>query len=90
MIINGKEYNIEELTKQIKLDPLVQRSNNLILRDSHIEILNKYNINYLDFPSLSSLILEIEDILNTDPDLEDLEQLSQELQEINYYNYTNK
>ena len=90
MKINGQEIDINSLDINNKLDPLKKRENNLLLRDRHIEILNKYNIDYRVHTSLSSLIFEIEEILNYENDLEDLEALSEELSEINYYNYTNK
>ena len=92
MLINGKEVNINDLVEDINIDKniLKERSNGLVLRDSQIEILEKYNIDYKSHASLSSLIFEIEEILNYETDLEDLEELSVELQELSYYNYTNK
>ena len=45
MIINGKEINIEDIN--IKEDFLKKRSNGLLLKDSWIEVLNKYCIDYL-------------------------------------------
>ncbi len=91
MKINGNEINIEEIISEVKLtDELKKRKNGLILRDSHIEILNRYGINYKEFASISSLILEIENVLETEVDADDLESVSEELSEINYYNYTNK
>ena len=91
MKINGNEINIEEIISEVELtDELKERKNGLILRDSHIEILNRYGINYEEFGSISSLILEIESVLETEVDADDLESVSEELAEINYYNYTNK
>lgn len=90
MVINGKEIDINKLEIDNKIDSLKKRDNGLLLRDRHIEILNKYNIDYRMHSNLSSLIFEIEEILNYESDLDDLEQLSEELSEINYYNYTNK
>lgn len=92
MIINGKDIKIEDIITELDIDKniLQKRNNNLTLRDSQIETLKKYNINYESHTSLNSLIFEIEEILNYETDLEDLEQLSEELQEMNYYNYTNK
>lgn len=88
---NFENINIDEIINlNLDKDLLKKRKNGLILRDSWIEILKKYNINYEEHTSLSSLIFEIEEILNYETDLEDLEKLSEELQEINYYNYTNK
>lgn len=90
--LNGKDINIEDIITEVDIDKNIpkKRNNNLVLRDSQIEILKKYNINYETHTSLKSLIFEIEEILNYETDLEDLEQLSEELEEMSYYNYTNK
>lgn len=92
MRLNGKDINIEDIITEVDIDKNIpkKRNNNLVLRDSQIEILKKYNINYATHTSLKSLIFEIEEILNYETDLEDLEQLSEELEEMSYYNYTNK
>lgn len=92
MRLNGKDINIEDIITEVDIDANIskKRNNNLVLRDSQIEILKKYNINYETHTSLKSLIFEIEEILNYETDLEDLEQLSEELEEMSYYNYTNK
>ena len=89
MRLNGKDINIEDIITEVDIDKNIpkKRNNNLVLRDSQIEILKKYNINYETHTSLKSLIFEI---LNYETDLEDLEQLSEELEEMSYYNYTNK
>lgn len=90
--LNGKDINIEDIITEVDIDKNIpkKRNNNLVLRDSQIEVLKKYNINYETHTSLKSLIFEIEEILNYETDLEDLEQLSEELEEMSYYNYTNK
>lgn len=92
MRLNGKDINIEDIITEVDIDKNIpkKRNNNLVLRDSQIEILKKYNINYEAHTSLKSLIFEIEEILNYETDIEDLEQLSEELEEMSYYNYTNK
>ena len=92
MRLNGKDINIEDIITEVDIDKNIpkKRNNNLVLRDSQIELLKKYNINYETHTSLKSLIFEIEEILNYETDLEDLEQLSEELEEMSYYNYTNK
>lgn len=92
MRLNGKDINIEDIITEVDIDKNIpkKRNNNLVLRDSQIEILKKYNINYEAHTSLKSLVFEIEEILNYETDLEDLEQLSEELEEMSYYNYTNK
>lgn len=92
MIVNGKEINIEDIVEDLDINKNIplKRKNGLILRDSQIEILKKYNIDYEKCSSLSNLIYEIEEILTYETDLEDLETLSEELSEQNYYNNTNK
>ena len=92
MRLNGKDINIEDIITEVDIDKNIpkKRNNNLVLRDSQIEIVRQYNINYETHTSLNSLIFEIEEILNYETDLEDLEQLSEELEEMSYYNYTNK
>ena len=66
-----------------------KRDNGMLLSDYQIEVLKKYDIDYLKYNNISSLIYEIEEILNTDYN-EDLDKLSSELAEFNYYNNTNK
>ena len=92
MKINGKTINIENLVEEIDIDKNIplKRKNGLILRNSHIEILRRNNIDYTTHSSLESLIFEIEEIINDGNIDEELEWLSEELTEINYYNYTNK
>ncbi|MCI8330570.1 MAG: hypothetical protein HFE04_00545 [Bacilli bacterium] len=91
MIIKGKEYNIEDIVENLNIDSNIpmKRENGLVLRNSQIEILKRYHIDYKKFNTLNSLISEIEDIL-IEEDEEELEILSIELQEQQYYNYTNK
>ena len=66
-----------------------KRDNGMLLSDYQIEVLKKYDIDYLKYNNISSLIYEIEEILNADYN-EDLDKLSSELAEFNYYNNTNK
>ena len=65
------------------------RDNGLLLSDEQIEILKKYDINYLQYNNISSLIYELEEILNEEYN-EELDKVSSELSEFNYYNNTNK
>ena len=93
MLINGKEININDIVEEVDIDKNIikQRENGLPLRDSHIEILNKYHIDYKMHTTLSSLIFEIEEVINEEyGEIEDLILLSEELSEINYYIYINK
>lgn len=89
MIVNNKEYNIDELIKEQKTDFLVRRENGLMLSDNDIEILKRNEINYLEFNNIKSLLFRIEECLNEEEN-EELEELSLRLGEVSYYNYTNK
>lgn len=92
MKINNKELDINELTKAVYNDKsmIKMRGNGIYLSDNQIEVLNRYNINYKKYNSLSSLIFEIEEILNEEVDVDDLEDVSAKLSELNYYNNTEK
>lgn len=68
---------------------LKRRENGLMLSDNDVEILERNNINYLDYSNLESLIFEIQELLEEIND-DELENLSIKLGEYNYYNYTNK
>ena len=68
---------------------LKRRENGLMLSDIDIEILERNDINYLDYNSLESLIFKIEESLEEIED-DELESLNIKLGEYNYYNYTNK
>ena len=92
MKINDKQIDISELTKDIYNDKnmVKMRGNGIYLSDNQIDVLKKYDIDYTKYSSISSLIFEIEEILNYETDLDDLEEVSKSLSEINYYNNTNK
>ena len=92
MIINNKEIDINELVKEVYSDKsmLKMRRNGIYLSDNDIEVLNRYDINYNNYSSLSSLLFEIEQVLNESYSADDLEELSKSLAELNYYNNTNK
>ena len=64
MIVNGKEISIEDIVEDIDINKNIpiKRKNGLILRDSQIEILKKYNIDYEQCSSLSNLIYESEEV----------------------------
>lgn len=68
---------------------LKRRKNNLLLSDNDVLILERNDINYLDYKSLEELLFVIEKMLEENED-EELEELSIKLGEYNYYNYTNK
>lgn len=92
MNFKDKKLDINDLTKDVYNDKTMikMRGNGIYLSDNQIEVLKRYDIDYSKYSSLSSLIFEIEEILNNETDIEDLEEVSQRLSELNYYNNTNK
>lgn len=87
-------YNVDEIDKMVKRtfedNKLNKISDNLYLSNRQIDILSRYNIDYINFTDIKSLIFELENIIQECSDCDDLEQLSIELAEFNYYHNTNK
>ena len=77
---NNKEFVFD--TDELK----IERKNKMYLSNNEIKTLEKYNVNYNNYDSLSSLIFDLNEIEGDD----DLEQLAIELSEFNYYNNQNK
>lgn len=92
MKVNGKNIDIDELTKEVYNDKnmIKMRGNGIYLSDDQIDVLKRYNIDYNNYGFLQSLIFGIEEVLNEEIVAEDLEEVSQKLAELNYYNNTNK
>lgn len=89
------DFNINDLINEIDFESnsLEKINDNLYLSKNEMEILKKYNIDYINVNSMNELIYRIEDILNYEfdnPDYIDLELVSQNLSERNYYINTNK
>ena len=63
-----------------------ERKNKMYLSNNEIKTLEKYDVDYKKYDSLSSLIFELNEIDGDD----DLEELAIELSEFNYYNNQNK
>ena len=77
---NNKEFVFD--TDDLK----IERKNKMYLSNNEIKTLEKYNVNFNNYDSLSSLIFDLNEIEGDD----DLEQLAIELSEFNYYNNQNK
>lgn len=77
---NNKEFVFD--TDDLK----IERKNKMYLSNNEIKTLEKYNVNYNNYDSLSSLIFDLNEIEGDD----DLEQIAIELSEFNYYNNQNK
>lgn len=85
-----EQFDFEFIGLDIEKTRLKARNNNIYLSDNQIEILKRYNIDYQKYNSISSLLFDIEEILNSGMGEDDLEILSNDIQEFNYYNNTNK
>ena len=92
MKLNNKEIDVNEIVIDLYNDNnmLKMRGNGIYLSDNQVKTLKKYGVDYKKYVALSSLIFDIEKILNEETDVQDLEELSQRLSELNYYNNTNK
>lgn len=77
---NNKEFVFD--TDDLKKE----RENKMYLSNNEIKTLEKYDVDYKKFDSLSSLIFELNEIEGDD----DLEELAIELSEFNYYSNQNK
>lgn len=68
---------------------LIKVNNNLYLTNNQIDILKRYDIDYITSNSLRDLMIKIENILDYE-DIEELENLLTTLTERNYYENTKK
>ena len=80
----------DSLIPDIEKTKLKKIKNDIYLSDAWIEILERYDIDYRKYNSVSALIFDIEEILNSVVEANELEELSRDIQEFNYYNNTNK
>ena len=80
----------DSLIPDIEKTKLKKIKNDIYLSDTWIEILERYDIDYRKYNSVSALIFDIEEILNSGVEANELEELSRDIQEFNYYNNTNK
>lgn len=93
MIFKDKNLDVDQLVEDlnIKNDFYTYRNNDIILSNNQINILIRNKINYKKYSNLSSLIFDIEDIINDDEDYDiELDNLLEVLAEINYYKNTKK
>lgn len=80
----------DSLIPDIEKTKLKKIKNDIYLSDAWIEILERYDIDYRKYNSVSALIFDIEEILNSGVEANELEELLRDIQEFNYYNNTNK
>ena len=88
--IEDIEKELEDL--EIEKEFLKIRKNGLLLNDRQIEVLKRYQIDYLNYSNLSSLLFALNETIYEDINLEDpeLDQVIQELEETHYYQETRK
>ncbi len=87
---NMDNIDYDSLIPDIEKTKLKKIKNDIYLSDAWIEILERYDIDYRKYNSVSALIFDIEEILNSGVEANELEELSRDIQEFNYYNNTNK
>lgn len=93
MIVNGKEYDINELTKAEKKNFYRRTRQGIMLNDEQREVLKRHGIDYNKCLNLQELLFQIEDVLNEenlDCENMDLEKVSLELADIYYYSQIHK
>lgn len=91
MIVNGKEYNLEDLVKSMdfKSHAFNNTDKGLMLTNAEIAILERNMIEYQTATSLKDLMIKIESILDDESldedDASDLEYVLREISERDYY-----
>lgn len=93
MEVNGKELNIETIVDEmdIKNNFYIYRGHDIYLSNNQISVLERNKIDYKKYSSLSSLIFDIEEYLNSETLVdEELDSLLADLSELNYYKNTKK
>ena len=70
----------DSLIPDIEKTKLKKIKNDIYLSDAWIEILERYDIDYRKYNSISALIFDIEEILNSGVEANELEELSRDIQ----------
>lgn len=90
MIVNGKEYKIEDLVKSMDFKSnAFSNKSRLMLTNLEIGILERNMVDYQSSSSLKDLMIKIENILDDESldadDADDLEYVLKEISERDYY-----
>ena len=87
-----KDINIDELINKIDFSSYLSKDNNkgILLNNYQIEVLKRNGFNYEEYSSLSQLIFDLDNYLNSGNDDEELDYIADTLAEIHYYNEINK
>ncbi len=89
MKIDGKEYNIDDLVKDINLD-MHTSYNGIYLTNRQIDVLKNNGFDYKKYNNIKELMFDLDEYLNSDPDNIELENILSELSEFDYYHNVNK
>lgn len=95
MLVNGKEYEIEDLLKGIDMNAhSFKKVGNLMLTVKEIDILKRNHIDYEGSSSLKDLMIKIQYVLEDewveDDEADELEYVLDAISERDYYENTNK
>lgn len=95
MIVNGKEYNIEDLMKSIDVSShSFRKIGPLMLTNEEISILERNMVDYKSANSLKDLMIKINEVLDDEytdsDDASELEYVLETISERDYYENTNK
>ena len=80
----------EEISTSISKNFHKSTSKGLLLTEYQMEVLDKYKIDYNSYSDLSSLIYEIDEVLEECDYPDDLDLISYEINEFYYYNNIKK
>lgn len=89
MIVNGKDYNIDDLVSNVETDMHILY-NGIYLSGRQIEVLKQNGFSYEKYNNIKELIFDLDEYLNNDPDNVELENVLEELSEFDYYHNVNK
>ncbi len=94
MIVNGKEYDIDELMKTIEVEAnSFVEAGNLMLTKREVDILKRNFIDYETCNSLKDLMIRIQAVLEDetieDEELDELDYVLEKISERDYYDYKN-
>ena len=90
MIVNGKEYKIEDLIESMHINESnLVGSGNYVLTKKEVDILNFMGIDYKKYNNYKDLMFVIEDIIDNedleDEELDSLDYVLDQISERDYY-----
>lgn len=89
MQINNKEYDVDNLTKDIKFNNYIIYKD-MYLSDNQISILKNNGFDYKKYNSIKELMFDIDEYLYNEPDNIELEKVLEDLSDFDYYHNVNK